>query len=262
MRSLAINGWPIETLGLRLVNISPWLAGAQLTRAVVAMPGYSGGVPSPFATVTSRILTLESIVQPTSMAHRLQLLDQYADALDGLLEIESVDAPDRVLYGTYQANGVEVSVPRFVEVQAALRTEILCADGAKYDREPSAIALSTTPTPIPLGTAASVGLFRFRGAAAGVRRVLYRGINGNVLGAIGVNMTIGSSECVDVDGVQRGISLCDASGVFTNAYPFKLPSDRWFALHRTDGHPAADAWPTLELDGGTGVFYYRRAWSN
>ena len=262
MRSISINGWPVELRGMQLAGISPWLSGPSLTRAVTAMPGYSGGLPSPFATVAARVVTIESIHQPATMAERMAMLDRYADDLSGLLEIETIDAPGRVLRGTYQAQGVEVSAPRFVELSARVTAEILCVDGAKYDTHPSAVALSTTPRPIPLGTLSSTGIVRLRGGISGTRIVTYRGVNGNVLGQIGVNMTVSASEFVDVDLTLRRIRLVSAVGIASDAYAAKRPADRWFALHRSDGNAASLAWPTLELDGGTGVFYYARAWGN
>lgn len=264
METVQVDGVDIARYGLKLTSIEPWLSGPELSRAVTALPGYTGAIPSPFATVPARVLTFDALHRPATYSARLSLLDLLADAFgNGKKELTTSDAPDRVLYGTYQGTTVLVDSPRFVNLDATVRVSFLCADGAKYDREPRSIALGTTPVRVPLGTLGCGGIVRVRGAISGTRVVRYRGVHGNVLGEIGVDMTVSSTEFVDLDLTQRRLLRTSDVGLVTNAYQNKITGSRWFALHPDDsGLRALNAWGTLELDAGDGVFYYKRAWAN
>jgi hypothetical protein len=73
---------------------------------------------------------------------------------------------------------------------------------------------------------------------------------------------LASSEYLDMDLTARAVRKYDASGGSVTAYAQKIAGTSWFAIHRSAASPATDAWPTIELDGGSGVFYYVRAWAN
>ncbi len=263
MDTIWIDRTEIATLGMRLTRIDPWLDGPALTRAATPFPNRSGHVVSRTATAAPRIFRFESLVRPATMAARRALLDDLADFFGrGEHEIETVDSLGRVLYGTYQEQPVGIAAPRFVNTDAAVTVDLYCADGTKYDREPRSVALSTTPAPVPLGTMASGGVIRLRGPSSDQRIVTYRGLHGNPLGRLAVGLSIGANEFVDLDLYSRTITKTDVNGLTIDIYDTKLPDTWWFWVHPEDGDRFTGQWGTLEVDDGTGVFYYRRAWKN
>lgn len=265
MASILINGTDIADVGFTLTNVQPWLSGPKLVRAIAALPGFTGGIPSPSALTESRLITATSLARATSYAQRLGYLDAMADlAMHGVNELAFPDQPDRIMRALYVSSDVEVYAPRLVSTDGLVTVGWICPDAAKYERKPRGLVIGTTPVSIPLGTLPSGGLWRIMGPLAGAISLQYRAQNGVLLGELTVTGTLTTNEHLDVDLEERSITKWSSVGVASNAYSWKASTSLWFRLDSGDGTRALNTWPTLQqsIAAGGGLFFYRRAYAH
>lgn len=265
MGTFIVNGTDLSDFGLILEDVQPWLSGLKLTRALTAMPGFTGSIPSDAATVESRLVTLSTYANTLSFAARTALQDALADLFsNGMNEITSPDQPSRVMRGFYLGTETDIAAPRLLSTDGRFRVSWLCPDPTKYDREPRGLTLGTTPVLVPAGTLPMGGVWRVMGPLSGAITMTYRALTGIPLGAFTVSGTLTSGEYLDVDLDRREITKYSSVGVASDAYAWKSSTAYWFRLDAGDSVRVGDQWASLEqsIAAGGGLFSYRRAWAN
>jgi hypothetical protein len=265
MPTIYLNDQSLEDLGLTVEDGGPDIRGLTIERERVDWPNRAGGLASPRATVSARILRFVAIAQPTSAAARTALLDAYADALTGRIEVRFDDAPARVLHGRCRVYDAEVvGAPRWVNLDPRITVEIVCDHAAKWDREAQALVITSTPVEIPCGTLAHEGELLYCGALAGEVRIRYRGITGTLLDELVLTIPTGAlaaNESLFVLLSDRALVKSSTTGILTDVYNWKT-GGAWFTIDPRDGDRAADAWPSLETTAGTALYRWRRNYQN
>lgn len=266
---MQIDGVPLAALGAAATELSGWLDGPEVERAVTPVPGLLGVLPSPLTVSRPRVAQLVVWLDATALTDRSVALARWQRAAAGLRRLRFDDTPGRVLRATFGAPQVESIAPRHAFVESARRLRLSVAitatDGASYDATPRVLVLGTTPTPIPLGTLPSTGVVVWRGTwSVGAARTLrYAGASGITYGELTLTPPTGSgglgaNDVLELDLARRYVTKVTAAGVRTNAYDW-LTAGRWFALDDRDGLPDV-AWPTLLVTDGTATLLYRRAY--
>lgn len=261
--SLVVAGRNLYTeFGLVLRRPQPWAGMAVVERPTTGLPGRVGVLPSAYGTSVARVYTLGIYKKPTTLAALVELRDQLADFLHGMVPIVWPDAPDRfakgectkLLPGAATANALTAT-------DADLDVEFTCYDAAKYDLEARCVALSTTRAPIELGTLASVGEIWIKGVLTTATTITVRGPSGIPLAFVTLTPTLSNTnDFARINFDQPAtITKITSAGAITDAYTFKT-AGRWFRLDSADSDRDGTARCTVELSQGTGALYYHRAW--
>jgi hypothetical protein len=263
--TIYLNDTPIEALGLSLAEGGPLLGGFSVTRATQSWQGRAGGIASPVGTVGPRVVRMVADARVASAAARLALMDALADTLTGLIEVRYEDAPDRVLRGTARVFEAAVAMaPSWVNLDPRVVVEIECPNAARVDVEPRSVVLGATPAAVPVGTLPHGGRVFLTGAAAGAlsteTRLRYRGVSGVLLGELVLLPALLAGEFLTIDLDAPSLVRTTTAGVTSNVYGWKT-GGAFFRPAPRDGVRSADAWGTLELTAGAGLYVYARQWS-
>jgi hypothetical protein len=89
--------------------------------------------------------------------------------------------------------------------------------------------------------------------------VTYRNANGETEGAITCGVTLGANDYLSIDMDARTLTKY-TDGVSSNGLSL-ISAGTFFDLDPAHGDPAFSAWPTLATSAGTGVAFYRKAYS-
>lgn len=264
MPSIYLNDTPIEALGLTLVDGAPALGGFRLARDRQPWTGRTGAIPAPFGTTEPAVLTFVADVAASSVAARTAALDALSDALTGLVEIRFEDQASRVMRGVPRVFVADIPAPpRWVNIAPRVTVEIECFNAQKWDAQPTALVLGTTPTPIPCGTLPHGGRLYLTGAAGGAlsteTRLRYRGVSGVLLGELVISPSLLAGEFLTINLDGQELVRTTTAGVESNVYAWKT-GGTYPRVYPRDGVRAVDAWPTLELTNGAGLYLYRRLW--
>lgn len=267
--TLVVNGVDVADLDMALLHGGEgglW-SGPRMEREISQAVGLVGVRPSVEVRGQPKTISLQMRLTGTPSARRAKL-DRVLWHFDGLLVLEWSDAPGRYQLG--RVVGSEIRA-RFAELawletgQLALEFEIVLDAPLSFDTHASVVAVSSTPTEVPLGTATSAPLFEFPQVTSAMT-ITYRGISGEVLAELSIadpNLTTGELLIVDVarariltwDG-----STYDADGNPDTESAMNLWTGGSFPVFDPgDGSPDAGAWPTIEASE-SGVCTYRRAW--
>jgi hypothetical protein len=265
MPSIYLDDTAIEDMGMILYEGAPYLGGFTRTREHTPWPGRAGTVAASQATTGPRLIRMVVDVPCSTPAQRTALLDLYGDLLTGTKEVRYADAPDRVMRGQCRVFEADIPVaPRWVNLEPRVVVEIECPIAHRWDAQPQSRVLSSTPTPIPVGTLAHGGLVTVMGASAGAlsttTTLRYRGISGVVLGELTLTPALLAGEYALIDLNLATITKVSTAGVRSDAYAWKTGGGTWFKLYPRDGTRALGAWPTLELTAGSGLYVFRRNW--
>lgn len=238
-----------------------WADGIQYDRESVPVADLLGHFPALSATAQPRTIRVTLWVGDETLDSRYPALDELDALTRGLCEIRFSDSPDRVARGivTRKATQAFASDASWVDGSAdILRTlEIVCHSPVKVARYGSVVGLSTSRTPVPLGTLPSGGLLLLYGTD---QTVTYRGASGEPLATMGFTFTPSNSH-LEIDLTRQMVTEVEDDGTRTNAAD-ALTSGDFFALDPGDGDYVAGSWPTLELSSGTGALIYRRSYES
>lgn len=247
MPSIYLKEYSLEDLGLRLVRGSPDLGMPAMTRDRTPWPGRMGSVPSPFATVDSRVLSFEVEKKVATAAERTALIDQYADLLAGLVPVRFADQPTRCLRGIARVFEVNIPSPSWVNLDPRIRVEIECFTATKWAEEPTSRTLSTTPVQIPCGTAGHGGLIYVTGAISTLQSIKYRNVAGILLGDVQFTPSLAAGEIGVINLTDEQIFKIDNTGVKTTVTTAWLGASAvWFKPSPRDGYRDLGVWPTVE----------------
>lgn len=262
--SIYLNDMPIEALGLSLVGGGPLLGGGTRSRETTPWRGRRGVVPAALASVEPWVYPFRFQTQETTAALRAYRHDLVSDYLAGVIEVRDDAMPDRVARGEARVFKPDVaSSPTFVTLESNIDVEVVCYDASRWDAQPLSRVITATPTPIPCGSLPHGGVLLLTGTAAGALsgevRIRYRGISGVLLGELVLTVALASGEWLEVNLDTQSLIKFSTTGVAEDVYDgWKSSTGAFFTLAPRDGNRLADAWGTLEVTAGVGLYLWRR----
>ena len=259
-----INGRNPTDDSWHLIGLSGWLSGVPLTRSAAPVPAVYGVIPGPQQSATARSIVLTFECQLTAITARDAAIATLKSRLRGLLSVRFDDAPARVVRCEAQPpvfdpheTGVELSVST---IRATVT--LTCYDGASYDVEPRVLVLTTTPTVLALGDLPAHGHLLWSGAwtATTTRTISLRTLGGVLVSVLPLTAPSGeslaSTDFLEVDLSRRYLTKVDSAGLRDNQYDWReLTNSNWLRLDPTYGTV------TLDIDAGSAVLLYRRAYA-
>jgi hypothetical protein len=135
LTTLALNGTPIEDLGLEISTLEGWHTIPERSYAKVALPLRRGNrVLTTGHTAAARTFAFRLAVTPSSVTDRSTRLDALAAQFAGLVAVTTADAPSRACYGLLQVmTVVGTGGPSFVLPEVYTDCTVICDDPLYYD---------------------------------------------------------------------------------------------------------------------------------
>lgn len=264
MFALWINDRPLDDLVRQVLSFDGYLAPVVATAPALELAN-SAAVFGTATTVPPRTLTIGCDVRPASFVDRQAVMDGLKRRLLGLLEIRTGDLEDRVLRGVLRQVRVEFYGGAHAQLPIYLELEILCADPARFDQEPTLRALSTSRTVCPVGTEPSAPIVWICGACTNPE-VVVRAHTGTEVSRLTFTVTLASTDYLVIDASQQTVDRYVAGVRQTGAAAglASLSSGRFPILFPADAGATPLAGPTLELTSSagtaTGLVSYLRRW--
>lgn len=245
LTTIAVNGVPIEDYLLWPIDLERWLQPPTLTYGSVELLGQVGSV----ATVRgrsyrSRDLTIAVMTRGANMVASRDLLRAWYKDTQGLVEIESIDAPGKVCYGVFEnatdgVDGVKLLSPNLTSIGT-----LVCRDPLWYARAPITIsAAAATRVAVPGGSASGRYRFLVIGACTNPT-VTLRSRTGEILAVMRFTATLGATEAIEVDPQATRIVTRWTAGVGIDAFDTLNVVDLPFRIDPLDE-------PTIETDVGS-----------
>ncbi|MEA3247820.1 MAG: hypothetical protein U9Q74_16845 [Gemmatimonadota bacterium] len=259
LTTFSLNGVPLENYNLTVKDPAEgWLTIPKRNFRTVPLVMRDGvKILSPASTSDPRMLRLNYEFRPSSFQDRRDKLNNLFRSLYGRQEIISVEDATKLCYG-YLVSGE----PNFATSGLAIpylrgNLGLLCPDPLWYDVTPQSVAINAvnTPTTLPMGYASARMrriLLRLNGSWSSPITAILKNAAGDELQRMTIAVSATGSEYVDID--------CDAFTI--TKYSGGSGTDQLNALTSTHDFLAIDPQdnPTLEIDKGTAVVYYYRAY--
>jgi hypothetical protein len=242
-----------------------WFHTPRVDRTSESVVDYMASRPNTRARTEPRDLVLHTLLRADTIEEREAKQNAIADWLTGIVRITRMDSATKVVRAEYLGATVEAfaSATHFVLPSLKLSLQFRAYDAASYDISPTIIALTTTPTPIIVGTLPSLGVITMPGGWSGSRVLVYRGANGIVYGSLTIFVpatdTFAAGEHLRIDLARWRVTRVSASGVRTNVYHWLTGGD-WFAPNATDVDRSRGMYPSLAMSAGTAQYRHRLAW--
>jgi hypothetical protein len=175
-------------------------------------------------------------------------------ALQGLLEIETVDAPGKVCYGLFEGAADDTFGIKLLSGQVESIGQIVCRDPLWYDRSPIVTSGGAgVRVPVPFGTATGRNRFMLLPTST-APVVTVRSRTGEVVGQMRFDQdsfALTSADVLQVDYDQPMPIQKLTAGVGTDAFDALNPNDGEIVLMEGD---------TMEVDEGGLVLTSWRGW--
>ncbi len=210
-------------------------------------------------TVGVRTLLLPGVISGDTVAIRQANFRALKERLGrGLLEVRFIDQP-LVMYQARLTRCTEAPGDGGQAIEPTLRLtiELECQDAYAYETSRQLVALTTTPVRLPLGDAPSPLVIRIFGAATDPVLTL-RHANGRVLQTMGLTVTLGANDYVEINS-DLGTIVRSVAGVQSEGLSL-LTSGDFLVADPGDGDGTLNGGPTLELSTGTGDARWRKAY--
>lgn len=256
--SIRVNRRWLDRLVYQVSLLDGHLAPMVPTSDVIAL-GNGPGVLGSTVRVEPRSVVVGLDMRPPTFRGRQEALDAIRQALAGLLEIETPDAPGRVLHAELQSVRVELYSGAHAMREVWVECTFLAVDPAREDVEPTVLALSTTPQPVPLGNDTVAPWLEISGGCTNPAVVIRNGAGVEVsrttfaaILAANDALTIDSSTG-DIERYVAGVRQTGVNHGLAAYASGPLP-----LLSPEDGAATI----ALEATGGTpvGALTYRRRW--
>lgn len=155
LTTLALNGVPIEDLGLSVVSASGIHdLPARTFTAVQPALGYGQRYLAIGTTVDPRQVTFRLNLPATSNTNRQTLVSSLLATFNGLVELSSADAPTLVAYGLVKSVAVASLGKLFVNTPVVGDLVFVSPDALWYDRDPQILNVpAATTMPLPIANA-------------------------------------------------------------------------------------------------------------
>lgn len=249
--TVSINGTDIKALGFKLREPRGVWDLPTYAKDTTTIPGKPGQVvPQPSTVkISSRTIDIIGTLVGSSRSDFLTKLDQLKALVTKVpLIVVLAEQPTRQYTARPLGMGMTPINPVLLQRQQEFTITLVCDDPYARDTTDQTVAF-TTATPIPLGNAPSGGVITITGGTDPI--ITYRDSAGNIVQTMGFTGT-GSPLVVDLDDF-----LASVGG--TNVID-KLTSGSFIELSPLDGDYISAAWPTLEVNSGSGSITYRRAY--
>lgn len=263
-----VNGRNLQDDGWYLIELADWMRGVSLTRSATPIPGLAGVAPGTLQSAEARTISLKFRKYLTTIADRDAAALTFKDRLRGRLSVRFDDAPTRVVRceASLPAFDAADQAPAFAVSTIEATVTLTCHDGASYDTEPRILALSTTPTEIPLGDLPIAARIMWGGAwsATTSRTLTVRDAAGNA--RIVMTFTAPSGESLastdhhEIHTGKRYITKVTSAGTRTPEYDW-YTSGTWLALDPAWQDRANGRYLTGEISAGTAQLISRRAYA-
>lgn len=248
LTTVAINGVPIEDYGIGPIALEEWLAPPRPKYGEVSPVGRMGSI------ATVRGLTWEprrlrlgvqtTNATATTLAAGRLAVDAWHKALQGLLEVETIDAPGRVCYGVFEGGAVDTFGIKLLSPLLQSVGEIVCRDPRYFDRSPVSVsAAAATRVAIPVGSAPGVVKIIVYGAATNPT-VTLRDRNGATIAQMRFTVTLGATESLVIDPRATWPVTKMTAGVASDAFSTLNILDTLLTVDPLDE-------PTVETSTGT-----------
>jgi hypothetical protein len=249
LTTFAINGQAIEDLGLEAIEpLDGWISAPSVTYgtlepvdrrgALAALPGTKHGV---------RKLSLAWRSTATTVTSARTALRGLYLALQGMLEIEFVDAPGLVCYGVLEAGAGQVQGVKNLDPQLEVVGTITCRDPLYYDRAPTAIGgAAGDRITLPVGTGAT-RLHLWLAGGYTTPTFTLRNAAGTAIATMPLTDTAADSTVYlefDFAAYQIDRYVSGVRSAVNNGYPYLTDGYTLFVAHALDA-------PTLESDSGS-----------
>ncbi len=215
--------------------------------------------------VQPRVLRLDGYAESTTLTGATTVLDRVKAAVGtGIVEIRSAWREDVVVRGVLVSHRAGPRSDGWTG-QLTVSLEFLLADPLAYALSPSVVAIGATATPIPLGTAPSIGrdgwsaILTIVGAAT-TPTVTESDASGTALRTMvfsGWSPT--ASDAIEID-LGRGLVTRITAGVRSNGMADLTAGWEFPRLDPADGDWYASAWPMLTVSSGTASLTYYQAY--
>ena len=257
--SLLVNGYDMAQLGLVVGTWPGFLDSPQRRLELATLWGRDGAALSTTeARSDVREVQVNGVVIQGSVAATREAWNNIKQRLDqGLIEVVFGDEPTLRFHTYCMRASMIISQQQMFAPGGQVDIRLLALNPYRESIEPSIASLSQAPRAITTGTGPSTGVIQLRDATDPL--VTYRDHGGRIRAQIALQGVIATDEYVDINMQTAGITHVDASGVRTNAIAM-FSAGEFFAVDARHANPEYDAYPTLEVSSGTGVFLYRRTW--
>lgn len=265
---MKINGRPLTDLVRQILVLDGHLA-PSVPRSTAVTLAQAGGVFGSTVTVDPRRIVVGLDVRPTTLVDRQAVMDSLKRRLSrGLLEIETDDAPGRVIRATAEPVTVEFYTGAYANPAVYVQIALLAADPTRRDIEPLVFGLSTARTACPLGTDTVAPRLWLYGANPSVVDpvVIVRDYTGAEVLRLTLTGTLATNDVLAIDCAAQTLTRLVAGVVQTGAAAGLgwLTSGRFPVLDPADASPESNAWGTIELAATsgtpTGLLAYHRRW--
>lgn len=271
-----INNTPVQLAGVRVQRLAGVLNGtARATPQASRVGGFTGGRYAPLVPTQPREIELTGVLLNVPLEQQRAALDAWFLLCTGELELRFPHAPTQVIRGVAGTPQVEPLDPEKAYVLDAagcvplrVTTTIVCADGVAYEQHPHRLRLSTTPTPVPLGSGTVHGRLLLQGPHEGALDVDLLSPGGALLQRLALRDAPGAPVVLaDGDVCTAWLSAPfqlvrrTAAGVTTNVLAWRSleASTPTFLASPWDADPARGQYPLVRLSAGTGWWTFARA---
>ncbi len=263
--TVRINRTPIEWYGMRLLEHTGSLSSfATATPEIDKVRGMTGGRVRPLGVTSPRVMSLVGHFLEVDMMTRHKLLNAFTDALRGLLEVTTPDAPNYVLRALAGAVTVDPVGALYDEPALRVTVPLVAPDAARYSRHARIVALGTTPRAVPLGNLPVGGEMVLQGPLSGTVHIdcispqgqrIYR--TTLVIPESGV--ASGGHVRIRLD-YPTAILYVDATGVVSSVEHWRsLTSSAWWFVPALYADAKNGSFCMLRLSTGSGVYRYFEA---
>lgn len=267
LTTVAIDGTPIETLGLTVTPFAPvgfdgWASVPKWTYQKVQIPTRPGmRVVSSGSSTDVRTMGLSLVVSPSgqmpaAFVDRAAKLDWVLSRIgEGLHEVTTIDAPGRVSYCLVEGMQVSSRLQWFQEPSVRADIQLVANDPLWYDAEPvvTVVPAGQRKT-LPVGTALTLRIvIEVLGAYTGPAVVIVRDHTGAEVQRNTLAGNLTSSELLSID-CDAGTLTKFSSGVATDVFSSTLGvTETWIRLLAGSGY-------TIECAQAPLVVRHYRAW--
>jgi len=261
LQTIAVNGVPIESYGLTPLNYEEWLSAPSVKYGTIAPIGRMGVTPTIAGiSYTPKPLVLGAMTAGVDLPTDRASVGNWLLALQGRLEIESVDMPGRVITGQFEQGQTVPFGITLLSPQLQIKGTITCHDPFWVDRSPGTFGgPSGSRYVVPVGTAPSILRYWLCGPYT-TPTVTLRDRTGVAIATMRFSDTAADNTIVlDVvfkrlDNAQRiDRYVSGVRSAVNNGYGYLNPADGFFTIDPLDA-------PTIEVDSGSLACIGWRGW--
>lgn len=257
--AVTINGTSLADLGIGMTRLRGWSDGVSTGRDAVQVAGMRGRVESDQVEASPRTIRVEGRIRNNTVATRNSVLETALAHMRGRCEITTDDQPDKMVVGYLESTGVTAPSDLMIMTLDVIdvRLDFTCYDPLFRDVNAQIASFDATARDVPMGTGPHRGTVTIAGQPTDPTLTV-RDFRGAEVASMEFTGTLASDESWIVDLYEHTITLSDA-GV-ESAADDVLSGGAFFHFEAAWADHVSEAWPTLEIDAGSGSLTYYRRW--